>query len=65
MSRHRDNALDRGMPLLSPISLYKLSPCKLREVYPNKNEEKELVENQPIQETQLKDQVLVKINEIL
>ena len=30
-----------------------------------KNEEGKLVENQPIQETQLDDQVLVKINEIL
>ena len=65
MSRHRDNDSDRGLSPWSPISLSKLSPCKLREVDPNENEEGEMVENQPIQETQLDNQILVKIYEIL
>ena len=65
MSRNRDNGLDQGLSPWSPISLSKLSPCRLREVDLNENEEGELVENQPIQETQLNDQVLVKLNEIL
>ena len=40
-SGHRDNGSDWGLSLLSPISLFKLSPCKLREVDPIVNEEEE------------------------
>ena len=37
-SGHRDNGSDWGLSPLSPTSLFKLSPCRLREVDPIRNE---------------------------